>query len=239
MPEHRQLASFCQYIFSSQSHHCDSHFTSCQLRTVRKAELEHTSLPHFLTSHIKKSKSPVHQRPTHQTCSFALHSVPQRSLRSRTRKRCTPLPLHMQANPAAIGQCAAAHIPGREALALSHQQHLVKSTRIAARSLALQWKGGVLAVFPQLSPGMEGTPARWYSRELWGCSRFPLPFCMVTGNICITLKRAAALLLDGPDQYCAARLEAWLPTFAHTEPIFWGTAAVYLVIPRIVVAILQ
>lgn len=94
MPEHRQLASFCQYIFSSQSHHCDSHFTSCQLRTVRKAELEHTSLPHFLTSHIKKSKSPVHQRPTHQTCSFAFHSVPQRSLRSRTRKRCTPLPLH-------------------------------------------------------------------------------------------------------------------------------------------------
>jgi hypothetical protein len=128
----------------------------------------------------------------------------------------------MQANPAAIGQCAAAHIPGREALALSHQQLLVKSTRIAARSLALQWKGGVLAVFPQLSPGIEGTPARWNSRELWGCSRFPLPFCMVTGNICIALKRAAAPLLDGPDQYCAARLESLTPYICAHATHFLG-----------------
>jgi hypothetical protein len=82
MPEHRQLASFCQYIFSSQSHHCASHFTSCRLRTVRKAELEHTSLPHFLTSHIKKvqvPRPPATNSPDVQLClPLSTTEVPQK-----------------------------------------------------------------------------------------------------------------------------------------------------------------
>jgi hypothetical protein len=82
MPEHRQLASFCQYIFSSQSHHCASHFTSGRLRTVRKAELEHTSLPHFLTSHIKKvqvPRPPATNSPDVQLClPLSTTEVPQK-----------------------------------------------------------------------------------------------------------------------------------------------------------------
>ncbi|KAN0110638.1 hypothetical protein V8E51_007025 [Hyaloscypha variabilis] len=120
MLEHRQPASFA----NTSSHH--SYTTSnllSQALDVRPSDRSNSNTPdilqHFLTYHIKYVQVPPSSSDqlTRRAAFLPLNSTRYHRARSKAEptELYTPLPLHLQANPAAIGSCAAAHIPGRKA----------------------------------------------------------------------------------------------------------------------------
>jgi len=125
MAEHHLSAcQHCQYIPSSPSHHLSLPLTTSQPRTVPVSTLNGTpaSSRHFLSSHINNFKSPnppatnspdVHRPLLHHAVHhpMATRKDPKAEPTSRTHHCPSTLP----ATPAAIGQCTALPIPGREA----------------------------------------------------------------------------------------------------------------------------
>ncbi|KAE9372490.1 hypothetical protein N431DRAFT_242837 [Stipitochalara longipes BDJ] len=212
MSEHLQLGSFANP--SSHHSHTILHLLP-QALDVGPPDSSNSNTPdisqHFPQFSHKISPSPPcpGDQLTRRAALLPLSSTPYHRARSKAEpsELYTPLPLHLQANPAAIGSCAAAHIPGREACVSAgtlpptapREKHRdsctlasppVGSRRLSNIPSAIAWDGG--------NARAMGTTV------VWGCSRFPLPVWYGDGRSCIALGKWARglplILLDGPDQ---------------------------------------
>jgi len=198
MAEHHLSAcQHCQYIPSSPSHHLSLPLTTSQPRTVPVSTLNGTpaSSRHFLSSHINNFKSPnppatnspdVHRPLLHHAVHhpMATRKDPKAEPTSRTH-HC---PSTQPATPAAIGQCTALPIPGREpcvsagilAPTTTREKHQARCTLAAApnrmapskrwlRSYRLGWR----------DCPCDGTTV------LWGLQQVPAPVRRVGWRSCI------------------------------------------------------